>query len=213
MNAVADEFATAAPRRIIGLDKAALEHKLNDWGNWIEEHSDYEGHNRTDPIAAALDGVGGGQGGHRILCPDPPHRLWSIHQRIQRLPQHEQDAVQVWYIPTRHTEQPIEYVVYPIETPLHHEGIVGIRYAAHARGGSRVGPVEGFCTEERAIDFSMKLKRDVERALGRPWTTGEKAQRLGIREDALYQRLHRARMRLLGVLPLFVGIDCQSEVK
>lgn len=152
MNAVADELQPTGSRRIHGLDKSALEHKLNDWGNWIEQQSDFEGYPRTDPVAAVLDGIGGGQGGHRILCPDPPARLWSINARILRLPEHEQDAINVWYIP--------------------------------------------------------KLKPD-----GSQWSTAEKCERLKCSEDALYKRLSRARMRLLGVLPLFVGIDCQSEVK
>lgn len=147
MNAVAEDAPQVA-RRIHGLDKAALEHKLNDWGNWYEQHSDYEGYPRTDAVAAALEGAGGGQGGHRILCPDPPHRLWSIHQRILRLPEHERIAIDVWYIP--------------------------------------------------------RTKED-----GSQWSTAEKCERLECSEAALYTRLHRARMRLLGVLPLFPGIDRQ----
>jgi hypothetical protein len=219
MNAVAIDEAPAA-RRVHGLDKAALEQKLADWGDWIEARLDQEGYPQCDAVAAALDGAGGGTPGHRILFPMMPHRLWSLHQRILRLPDHEHAAVVVWYVPAMHIETPRQYVVYPQESvidypPFHPftDQVFGIRYCIYERGGSQLGPKDGYCSRERAENYAGALTRADARTFGSPWTTPEKAGRLGITIDALYQRLHRARLRLLGVLPLYERIDLQSEVK
>jgi hypothetical protein len=99
LNAVVDE--ELHPRRQIhGHDRSWLESSLNDWGHWIEEHSDYEGYPRSDAIAAWLDGAGGGgQRGHRVLCLDMPHRIYAMHVRVILLPEHEREAVWVQYVP------------------------------------------------------------------------------------------------------------------
>lgn len=206
MNAAADE-AHVRPRRIMGLDKAALEQKLKDWGDWIEKRLDQEGYPQCDAVAAALEGSGGGTPGHRILFQMMPPRLWSIHQRILRLPDHEHAAVVVWYVPAMHVEQPRSYVIYPVyhvyvaPREFAPGGVLfGTRYVVHQRDGRVVGD---FHSREAAEIRAGGLTRADAKLCGSPWTTEQKASRLGIEIDALYKRLERARNRLLGVLPLF----------
>jgi hypothetical protein len=221
MNAcVADNPPASEVRRASGIERSALEQKLNDWGDWLEARLDIEGYPQSDAVAAALDGAGGGAPGHRVLFPFMPFRLYSIHTRILRLPDHEHAAVVVWYVPAIHVETARQYIVQPIETvleyplgyPVDRTVTVGVRYGIYERGGKRFGAKDGYCSRAIADNKAGAMTRADARTYGSPWTTPEKAQRLGITEDALYQRLHRARQRLLGILPLF-GVDPQSEVK
>lgn len=87
------------PRRVHGVERSWLEYSLNDWGNWIEQHSDFEGYPRADAIASWLNGGGGGSKGHRILCLDMPHRIYSMHARVLLLPEEERVVVWVEYVP------------------------------------------------------------------------------------------------------------------
>jgi hypothetical protein len=99
LNAVVDEDLRAR-RRIHGLDRSWLEATLNEWGNWIEEHSDYEGYPRADAIQAWVAGFGGGQRGHRVLCVVMPHRVQAAHLRIcNALSEAEREAVWLQYVP------------------------------------------------------------------------------------------------------------------
>lgn len=211
MNACVADTQEAPARRVTGLDKSAMEQKLQDWGDWVEARLDLEGYPQSDAVAAALDGAGGGEPGHRVLFPFMPFRLYSLHQRILRLPEHEHAAVVVWYVPAMHIETARQYVVHPrefvvdnpigygFEEPL----IVGIRYGIFQRGGGQFGEKDGYCSRELAEMKAGAMTRADARTYGSPWTTPEKAARLGIEVDALYQRVHRARQRLLGILPLF----------
>ena len=141
-----------------------------------------------------------------------PHRLWSLHMRILRLPDHEHAAIVVWYVGAIHVEQPRVFVVYPIEvqiddsdceTEIPNARLIGIRYCIHQRGGNQVGPPDGYCSHEVATLRASAMTRGDARLYGSPWTTEQKAERLEITADALYKRLHRAKQRLLGLLPLF----------
>jgi hypothetical protein len=222
MNVIADDTKTADAqlRHVHGLDKAALEHKLQDWGDWLEARLDFQGYPQSDAVAAALDGAGGGTPGHRMLCLDMPHRLWSIHQRILRLPEHEHAAVVVWYIPTLRQDKPRGFVV--VDLDRHGDGGLPRRWMrgdgtsamVHeverelSRAGRFVICVQGIGriatadTSAQAELIVKTLHRQDLLAFGRRWTTAEKAERLGITPNGLFSRLHRARLRLLGILPL-----------
>src|SRR4051794_716020 len=69
MNAVVDD--QARPRKSRHLEDArgrsALECELEEWGKWIEDHSDYEGYPRADAVQAWIEGFGGGRSGHKVL--------------------------------------------------------------------------------------------------------------------------------------------------
>ena len=232
MNAVAeDQQQDRRFQRLHGVEKAALEQKLNDWGEWLEARLDFEGYPGSDTTEAARSGAGGRSPGHRVLCPDMPDYLWSINQRILRLPEHEHAAVEAWYIPRLIQDAPREYLVVDLEqtdgTALPRRWlesgtmVVEVdlantrraelqRFVIYAQGGAKVATAD---TRPRADLLLKSLRRKDDLAFGRPWTTGEKAERLGITVNGLFSRLHRARLRLLGLLPLFVGIDCQKEVK
>jgi hypothetical protein len=99
MNAVADDIREPEIR-IHGMDRAWLEDSLNNWGNWIEEHSDFEGYPRADAINSWVEGFGGGSKGHRILCVVMPKRVQSIHLRIcNALTEGQRAAVWLQYVP------------------------------------------------------------------------------------------------------------------
>lgn len=101
MNAVAlDPAPLAAESRMHGADRSAVECALQAWGNWIEQHADYEGYPGSDAVASWLNGRGGGKGGHRVLCLDMPERIARTHCRVVLLPEHEQAAVWAYYVPT-----------------------------------------------------------------------------------------------------------------
>lgn len=222
MNAVADD-TEARVRRLHGLEKSALEHKLNDWGHWLEARLDFEGYPQSDAVAAALDGAGGGTPGPRCIYLAMPDRLWSLHQRICRLPEHEHAAVVVWYVPTMRLDKPRDYVIVNLEAGISpperwmdnvagRARMVSIidepmqrprRFEVHVRGIGKVGVTD---TMEQAKLLTKSLRRQEELSFGRQWTTAEKAERLGISVNGLSTRLHRARARLLGVLPLFAGV-------
>jgi hypothetical protein len=86
-------------REVHGLDRSALEFRLNAWGQWIEEHSDYEGYPRADAVHSWAEGFGGGQKGHRVLCLVMPKSVASIHLRIcNALTEAEREAVWIRYV-------------------------------------------------------------------------------------------------------------------
>lgn len=74
-----------------------ISRELNTWGKWIEDHIDYEG---FPPVSAGMQLVSWGSGiyGDRILCLDMPTHVYAVHGRVLRLPEHEQEAVWIWYV-------------------------------------------------------------------------------------------------------------------
>jgi hypothetical protein len=100
--AVADieDRATSLIRKIHGCERSWLESSLQNWGNWIEQHSDFEGYPRADAIASWLEGGGGGTRGHRILCLDMPSRVYAMHARVLLLGEDERAAIWAEYVPT-----------------------------------------------------------------------------------------------------------------
>lgn len=79
------------------LERQAVDGELNRWGRWIERHADYEGFPAVNSLVAALQGAGGGQPGHRILCLDMPDNIYATHGRILRLSEREREAVYLFY--------------------------------------------------------------------------------------------------------------------
>ncbi len=87
------------PPRVYGNDLAAVKAELNAWGSWIERHKDYEGYPACGPLEAWLAGGGGSPRGHRVLCLDMPVHVYATHARVLLLPEHEKEAVWVYYVP------------------------------------------------------------------------------------------------------------------
>lgn len=79
-------------------ERRVLVGELSDWGRWIESHHEFTGHPGVNILVAFLSGRGGGQLGHKILCLEMPTRIYATHQRVIRLPEHEQDAVQIRHV-------------------------------------------------------------------------------------------------------------------
>ena len=79
-------------------ERRELNRLLNRWGNWMEQHGDYQGYPSVNILEAARGGRGGVPG-HRILCLEMPDDVYHTHQRVLRLPKHEQQAVWLWYVP------------------------------------------------------------------------------------------------------------------
>lgn len=77
----------------------AIHHELNSWGRWIERHSDYEGYPGLTNVEAFLNGRGGGQAGHKILCLDMPSEIYATHGRVIRLNETLQEAIWLFYVP------------------------------------------------------------------------------------------------------------------
>ena len=77
--------------------RRGIDHELNQWGKWVEDHSTYEGFNRNNVLIGFLFGGGGGKQGHRVLCLDMPARIYATHGRILRLPEGERDAVYLYF--------------------------------------------------------------------------------------------------------------------
>lgn len=91
---------SAAPqidRRYERYELQGIDRELNAWGRWIEQRIDYEG---FPSFSAGMQLVswGGGVYGDRILCLDMPTAIYAAHSRVLRLPEHEQEAVWIWYV-------------------------------------------------------------------------------------------------------------------
>lgn len=78
--------------------RRAIDSELNLWGRWIELHIDREGYPSASSFILAVEGKGGGTNGHRILCDDMPPHIYAVHGRWLLLPEHERDAVWIWYV-------------------------------------------------------------------------------------------------------------------
>lgn len=126
--------------RLTRAERLQLNASLNRWGDWMEKHGDYEGFAGINILESYI-GSDLGTPGHRILCLEMPVGVYCTHQRVIKLPELEQQAVWIWYVPT------------------------------------------------------MK-------ANGTTYTVREKCLIVGIREDALRQRISRARLRIAGIDPL-----------
>jgi hypothetical protein len=72
---------------------AELKGLLARWGDWVERHRDHSGL----PTSAAFTNIPGGQGGHKILCPEMPQRIWRVHIAITHLEDDMQGALAIWY--------------------------------------------------------------------------------------------------------------------
>lgn len=83
---------------LTGRERRELNRLLNRWGNWMEQHGEFEGYPSVNILEAARGGRGGVPG-HRILCLEMPTDVWSTHQRILTLPRHEQQAIWLFYVP------------------------------------------------------------------------------------------------------------------
>lgn len=79
-------------------ERRVLMSELRDWGRWQEKHADFEGHSSINILAAYTGGAGGGSPGHRILCLEMPTKIYCTHQRVIRLPEPEQDAIQIKFV-------------------------------------------------------------------------------------------------------------------
>lgn len=74
-----------------------INRELHNWGHWIEQRIDYEGFPAFS-IGLQLVSWGSGVYGDRILCLDMPTAIYATHARVLRLPEHEQEAVWIWYV-------------------------------------------------------------------------------------------------------------------
>jgi hypothetical protein len=88
-----DSFA-----RLDGRDRSALEYKLQGWGKWWEENSEFEGHAPMSAINAFLEGFGGGIYGDRQLCKDMPKEVYDMHQRFLSLSDNEREVIWNHYV-------------------------------------------------------------------------------------------------------------------
>lgn len=80
-------------------ERRELNASLNRWGDWMEKHGDFDGYPGVN-ILESFIGSDLGSPGHRILCLEMPLGVYCTHQRILRLPETEQVAVWLWYVPT-----------------------------------------------------------------------------------------------------------------
>lgn len=78
-------------------ERRVLIGELSEWGKWIESHHDFEGYPSLNILVTHLSGHGG-QVGHRVLCLEMPIRVYATHQRVLRLPDPEQDAIQIRHV-------------------------------------------------------------------------------------------------------------------
>lgn len=76
-----------------------LNASLNRWGDWMEKHWGFDGYPGIN-ILESFIGSDLGAPGHRILCLEMPVGVYCTHQRVLRLPELEQQAVWLWYVPT-----------------------------------------------------------------------------------------------------------------
>lgn len=105
MNAMPSDVSDRAQRedrlerRLDGRERSWLECQLQTWGDWHEQHADFQGFPRASSIQLFLDGFGGGRPGHRILAEERPDAVIWVDLRMPRLPEHEQLAVWAHYVP------------------------------------------------------------------------------------------------------------------
>lgn len=95
---VATAEPVVGPKRLTGAEYSAVRAELNAWGGWIERRMDFEGYPSIWAVEAYMEGCGGGEGGHRILCLDMPNRIYAIHGRVLRLSELEREAVWIFYV-------------------------------------------------------------------------------------------------------------------
>lgn len=131
-------------RRYERYEIQGISRELYAWGHWIEQRIDYEGF-PTFSVGISLINWGSSQYGDRILCLDMPTAIYATHARVLRLPEHEQEAVWIWYV--------------------------------------------------------IRVKPD-----GTIWPIEHKCRTVGISEDALRQRVSRARRRIAGI-PVLALVD------
>lgn len=94
---IALQLPTVRHSSLTRIEKRELNRLLNRWGNWMEQHGEYEGYSSVNILEAARGGRS--VPGHRILCLEMPDDVYHTHQRVLRLPDHEQEAVWLFYVP------------------------------------------------------------------------------------------------------------------
>jgi hypothetical protein len=99
LNALAVDVEREVERQIPGRDRSWIDAAFKQWGDWIWENRDFEGYPTAEHVTAFLGGAGGGAGGHRILCRDPPPWITFTHAIWHRLPEHEAIAMWAEYVP------------------------------------------------------------------------------------------------------------------
>lgn len=89
--------ARARQRQLERYEMQGIHRELEQWGRWIEMRIDYEGY---PSFSAGLQLISWGSGTYsdRILCLDMPTHIYATHARVLRLPEHEQEAIWVWYV-------------------------------------------------------------------------------------------------------------------
>lgn len=80
------------------VERNELNASLNRWGDWMEKHGDFDGYPSINILESYI-GSDLGAPGHRILCLDMPTGVYCTHQRVLRLPELEQQAIYLWYVP------------------------------------------------------------------------------------------------------------------
>jgi hypothetical protein len=107
-------------RRYERYELQGIARELNLWGKWIEDHIDYEG---FPSVSAGMQLINWGSGiyGDRILCLDMPTHVYAVHGRVLRLPEHEQEAVWIWYV----IRVKPDGTVWPIDHKCRAVGITG----------------------------------------------------------------------------------------
>lgn len=84
---------------IPGRERSWIDAVLNQWGEWQWKRRHFEGYKTCDSVQGFLNGAGGGDFGHRILCLDPPRWFLLTHALYLMLPDHEKVAVFAEYVP------------------------------------------------------------------------------------------------------------------
>ena len=79
-------------------ERKELNASLERWGDWMEKHGDFDGYPGINILESYI-GSDLGAPGHRILCLEMPVGVYCTHQRVLRLPEVEQQAVWLWYVP------------------------------------------------------------------------------------------------------------------
>lgn len=100
MNALALVLSPPIPRitRLTLTERRAINQLLNRWGNWMEKNSEFTGYPGTNILESYI-GSDPQPAGHRILCLEMPTDIYATHHCYLRLPEQEQRAVWLWYVP------------------------------------------------------------------------------------------------------------------